>query len=63
MMKSALKFYEEELQYGISTRKPAREKLENMVGDCGLRVSRFELTQSEVPPTIPLYCFALVESR
>ena len=59
MMKSAMKFYEEELQYGISTRKPAREKLENIVSDCGLRVTRFEHTQSEEPPTIPLYCFAL----
>ena len=58
MTKSAMRFYEEELQYGISTRKPARENLENVVRDCGLRVSRFEHTQSEDPPVIPLYCFA-----
>jgi len=62
MAKSAITVYEEELKYGISTRKPAREELENILRDCGLKVSLFEHTQTEDPPEIPLYCFALAKT-
>ena len=53
-----VKYYEEKLTFGISTRKPARENLEALVNECGLTVTGFEHTQTEEPPTIPLYCFS-----
>jgi len=59
MMKQDVKYYEEELLYGISTRKPARDVVEKVVNDCGLQLSGFEHTQTEEPPEIPMYCFAL----
>ena len=58
MMKQAIKYYEEELIYGIATRKPAREAAEKIVSSCGLSLNAFEHTQTEDPPAIPLYCFA-----
>ena len=58
MMKQAIKYYEEELTYGISTRKPARNAVEELVNECGLQLDGFEHTQTEEPPTIPMYCFA-----
>ena len=60
MMTQSMKYYEEELIFGISTRKPAREKLEKLVNECGLKVAAFEHTHTEDPPTIPMYCFATV---
>ncbi len=59
MLKSAMKYYEEALVYGISSRKPARKNVEKVVNECGLQLTRFEHTQIEEPPMIPLYCFAL----
>ncbi|MDP6416979.1 MAG: class I SAM-dependent methyltransferase, partial [Gammaproteobacteria bacterium] len=58
MLKSSMKYYEEELLYGISTQKPAREKVEKVLNDCCLQLSKLEHTQTEEPPTIPMYCFA-----
>jgi len=58
MMKQSIKFYEEKLTFGISTRKPAREYLERFINKCGLTLKSFEHSQTEEPPTIPMYCFA-----
>lgn len=58
MMKQAIKYYDEELIYGIATRKPARDAVGKVVSDCGLQLVAFEHTQTEEPPMIPLYCFA-----
>ncbi|MBT8148232.1 MAG: SAM-dependent methyltransferase [Gammaproteobacteria bacterium] len=63
MMTQSIKYYEEKLAFGISTRKPAREQLELLVNDCGLTVAAFEHTQTEDPPTIPMYCFATAVKR
>ena len=62
MMKQVVKYYEEELLYGISTRKPAREKLEKIVNECGLQLCTLEHTQTEEPPMIPMSCFAVART-
>ena len=59
MIKQSMKYYEEELLYGISTRKPVRQAVEKLVNDCGLQLSAHEHTHTEEPPEIPMYCFAL----
>ncbi len=59
MMKQSMKYYEEKLSFGITTRKPARDGVEKVVNDCGLQLDAFEHTHTEEPPEIPMYCFAL----
>ncbi len=58
LVNQGMKYYGEALIFGISTRKPARDPLEQLVGECGLKLERFEHTHSENPPSIPAYCFA-----
>jgi methyltransferase (TIGR00027 family) len=62
-MKRSIKYYEEELTYGISTRKPARAAVAKIVEQCGLELTRFEHTQVEEPPKTPMYCFASAVTR
>jgi methyltransferase (TIGR00027 family) len=58
VLKQSIKYYEEELTFGISTRKPARDNVAQLVNDCGLALQRFEHTHTEAAPIIPMYCFA-----
>jgi methyltransferase (TIGR00027 family) len=58
VMKQSIKYYEEELTFGISSRKPAREHVAKLVNEYGLELVGFDHTHTEEPPTIPMYCFA-----
>ncbi len=62
-MKKSIRFYDEELIYGITTSKPARSAAEKVVTDCGLQLVKFEHSNEEKPPKAPLYCFVLAVNK
>jgi methyltransferase (TIGR00027 family) len=63
MLKQSIKYYEEELTFGISTRKPAREHAAKLVNEHGLELVGFEHTHTEDPPAIPMCCFVAATKK
>ncbi|MEQ9023204.1 MAG: class I SAM-dependent methyltransferase, partial [Pseudomonadales bacterium] len=57
-----LKYYSEEIQFGVETGETLSEGIEKLVRDSGLTLSRFEYVGSEEDKPPPWYFFAQIDN-
>jgi methyltransferase (TIGR00027 family) len=61
-MHKSIKYYSEEIQFGVATAKTLSEGIEKLAGDSGLTLSRFEHVGSEEDKLPPWYFFAQIDN-